>query len=162
MRQHHCILAISTALFASACATGSPRPTTTLRESRAPVRVAAYDSGDRDLRTAHYLAPARQPIHEGRELRAELEPEHARQQMLSDADPRVSKEPDVAPTRRDLEHLERQLAETEAQIATRTELATTGTQLHQSTQALRDREVALRAKIDVVVVQLDRAEHQQR
>lgn len=159
MRQHHFILAISTALLASACASSAPRPTTTLGESRGPVRSSSLASVDRDLRTAQYLAPARQRIDERRELRAELEPEHARQQRLSDADPRVSQASDVAPARGDLERLERQLAETTAQISTRAELATTGTQLDHSTQALRDREVALRAKIDVLYVQLDRAEH---
>lgn len=159
MRQPPWIFAISSALLASACAVTSARPTATVGETRAPTKIGAYDGADRDLRTAQYLAPARQPIDERRELRAELEPEHARQQMLSDADPRISHEPDVAPSRGDLERLERQLAETRAAIATQTELATTGTQLDESTQALRDREVALSAKIDVLYVQLDRAEH---
>jgi hypothetical protein len=162
MRQHAFILAISTVLLASGCASTSSRPTTTLGGARGRAPIALSQDADRDLRIAQYLAPARQPIDEGREIRAELEPEHARQQRLSDADPRVSQEPDVAPARGDLEVLERQLAVTQAQIANRTELAATETQLEQSTQALRDREVALRAKIDVLYVQLDRAEHPQR
>jgi hypothetical protein len=155
MRQHYWIVALS-ALLAPACATSAQHPAPTLGESRASVQLASYDSSDRDLRIAQYLAPARQPNDEPRELRAELEPEHARQQLLSDADPRISMEPDVPPTRADVEHLERQLAATEAQIAA---LATPATQLDDSMQGLRDREVALRAKIDVLYVQLDRAEH---
>ncbi len=162
MQQNQCLIAIASALLASACAATSARPTATLGESRAPTQIASYQGGDRDLRTAQYRAPARQPILEGRELRAELEPEHVRQQMLSDADPRVSHQSDVPPSRSDLEHLERQIASTQHQIATQAELATTGTQLDHSTQALRDREVALRAKIDVLYVELDRAEHGKR
>ncbi len=158
MRQPKWILAISTALLASACAATSPRPKTSLGETRAATVIAT----DRELRTAQYLAPARQRIEERRELRAELAPEYARNQMLSDADPRVSQESDVPPSREDLAVLERKLAVTRSEIATQTELATTGTQLDASTQALRDREVALRAKIDVLYVQLDRAEHGKR
>ena len=159
MRQHPFFLTVSTALLAAACASTTPRSTTALGESRGPVAIGSNVGTDRALQTAQYLAPARRQIDEGRELRAELGPEYARAQRLSDADPRISHESDVAPARGDLERLERQLAQTTAQISTRAELATTATQLDHSTQALRDREVALRAKIDILYVQLDRAEY---
>lgn len=158
MRHHSWITAISSALLASACAASSPRTTTPLGETRASVASSSH----RELRAAQYLSPARQPVTQRRELRAELGPEYARQQMLSDADPRVSQEGELPPSRDELGLLERQLAATRSEIATQTELATTGSQLDASTQALRDREVAIRAKIDVVYVQLDRAEHGKR
>jgi len=61
--------------------------------------------------------------------------------------------PDEDVSHAELARLERQLAETHRELARR------GDQTDAQTQALRDREVALEAKIDRVFVLLDRAEH---
>jgi hypothetical protein len=71
MRRIHSVRVLACALGLSACATSTPPPTNALVESRAAVRVAEQNGGDRDPEAARYLAIARGQIAQAEQLMRE-------------------------------------------------------------------------------------------
>ena len=155
MRRNHRITALATALLASACATASPPPAKPRADVRvsaaspAPSAIARQQNADAERLAFEDAARAVEQASLQAELaqqQAELAQERASEEVqeILEANEEAALESDT-----DLEKLETDLADTRRELVARGDTAP---------QTLRDREVALQARIDVLLVERDRAE----
>ncbi len=161
MRRNPWITTLATALFASACAPSTPPPA----KPGADIRVAEHNSADpvapsfiarqqnADDERLAFEDAARTA--EQVSIQAELAQHQAElaQERASDAVREIMEaNEEAALASDDLEKLEADLADTRRELAAHGDTAP---------QELRDREVALQARIDVLYVERDRASKKQ-